>query len=120
MIRDEIMPELTEELKIDVDDCIKTELENMKLIMGIKSKKKKGKKKKKKGKKKKGLKLPGLSKELKAKKPHELMSALVQNEIVRKLPPQNLTDFIGEFNYLHSMLDNIKEAPYDPSMALIR
>jgi hypothetical protein len=45
MIRDEIMPELTEELKIDVDDCIKTELENMKLIMGIKSKKKKGKKK---------------------------------------------------------------------------
>jgi predicted AAA+ superfamily ATPase len=87
MIRDEIMPELAEELKIDVDDCIKTELENMKLIMGIKSKKKKGKKKKKKSKKKKGLKLPGLSKELKAKKPHELMSALVQNEIVRKLPP---------------------------------
>jgi len=78
MIRDEIMPELTEELKIDVDDCIKTELENMKLIMGIKLKKKKGgKKKKKKKKNKKGLKLPGLSKELKAKKPHELMSALV-------------------------------------------
>jgi hypothetical protein len=86
MIVDEIMPEVYEELKKEVDDCIKTELENMKLIAGIKSKKKKGKKKKKKGKKKKGLKLPGLSKELKAKKPHELMSTLVQNEIVRKLP----------------------------------
>jgi predicted AAA+ superfamily ATPase len=89
MIVDEIMPEVYEELKKEVDDCIKTELENMKLIAGIKSKKKKGKKKKKKGKKKKGLKLPGLTKDLKAKaekSPHELMSALVQNEIVRKLP----------------------------------
>ena len=77
MIIEEVMPEVYEELKKEVDDCIKTELENMKLIAGIKSKKKKGKKKKKKGKKQKGLKLPGLSKELKLKKPHELMSALV-------------------------------------------
>ena len=71
------MPEITEELKADVDDCIKTELENMRIIAGIKSKKKKGKKKKGKKKKKKGLKLPGLSKELKTKQPHELMSTLV-------------------------------------------
>ena len=85
MIAEEVMPEVYEELKKEVDECIKTELENMKLIAGIKSKKKK-KKKKKKSKKKKGMKLPGLSKELKAKKPHELMSSLVQNEIVRKLP----------------------------------
>ena len=75
-----------EELKKEVDECIKTELENMRIIAGIKSKKKKVKKKKKKSKKKKGLKIPGLSKELKAKKPFELMSTLVQNEIVRKLP----------------------------------
>lgn len=39
---------------------------------------------------------------------------------MKKLPAQRLTDFIGEFNYLHSMLDNIKDTPYDPSMALIR
>jgi SpoVK/Ycf46/Vps4 family AAA+-type ATPase len=45
---------------------------------------------------------------------------LIQNGIVKKLPQQRLTDFIGEFNYLHSMLDNIKDTPYDPSMALIR
>ena len=31
-----------------------------------------------------------------------------------------MTDFVGEFNYIHSMLDDINETPYDPSMALIR
>ena len=45
---------------------------------------------------------------------------LIQFKIVKKIPPAALTDFIGEFNYIHSMLDDIKEAPYDPSMALIR
>jgi len=45
---------------------------------------------------------------------------LIQNNIVKKIPPQVMTDFIGEFNYIHSMLDDIKETPYDPSMALIR
>ena len=42
-----------------MDELIKIELENMRLIAGIKAKKKKKKGKKKKGKKKKGLKLPG-------------------------------------------------------------
>merc|ERR1712147_54245 len=40
--------------------------------------------------------------------------------VVKKLPAQNLTDFIGEFNYIHSMMDDIKFTPNDPSMALIR
>ena len=31
-----------------------------------------------------------------------------------------MTDFIGEFNYIHSQLDDLRETPYDPSMALIR
>lgn len=54
------MPFVEEEYKKDVDDLIKIELENMRLLAGIKSKKKKKKgKKKKKSKKKKGLKLPG-------------------------------------------------------------
>lgn len=81
------MPDIMEELKKDVDAMLKTELENMRLIAGIKSKKKKKKraaKKKRRGKK--GPKLPGLTKELRGKKPHEWMSTLVQNEIVRKLP----------------------------------
>ena len=36
------------------------------------------------------------------------------------MPPSALKDFIGEFNYIHSMLDDIKAQVYDPSMALIR
>ena len=36
------------------------------------------------------------------------------------MPSCNLKEFIGEFNYIHSMLDDIKDTPYDPSMALIR
>jgi len=60
MAKQEVMPSVEEEYKVDVDKAIKIELDNMKLLAGIKSKKKKGKKKKsKKKKKKKGLKLPG-------------------------------------------------------------
>ena len=92
----------------------------MRIIHGIKSKKKKKKgKKKKKSKKKKGLKLPGF-KMIRDIDKKDLLVQLIQNGIVKKLPPQRLSDFIGEFNYLHSMLDDLKEAPYDPSMAIIR
>jgi len=93
----------------------------MRLLFGSAKKKKKGKKKKKKGKKKKkkGLKLPGF-KQIKDMQKEEILLQLIQHNIVKKLPPQNLSDFIGEFNYIHSMLDDIKECVYDPSMALIR
>ena len=55
------MPSIEDQLKNDVDEMIKMELENMRTLSGVKAKKKKGKKKgkKKKKKKKKGLKLPG-------------------------------------------------------------
>jgi hypothetical protein len=59
MAKGEVMPSVEEEYKAEIDDAIKIELENMRLIAGIKSKKKKKKKKKGKKKKKKGLKLPG-------------------------------------------------------------
>jgi IQ and AAA domain-containing protein len=117
------MPILEEEYKKQVDDMMNVELENMKLLFGAggKKKKKKGKKKGKKGKKKKakGLKLPGF-KAIKDMSNEERLRDLIENNIVKKIPSQNLTDFIGEFNYIHSMLDDIKETPYDPSMALIR
>jgi len=86
----------------------------MKLIAGIKKKKSKKKKKKKKG-----LKLKGY-KAIRDIDKRDLLVQLIQNGIVKRLPPQKLGDFIGEFNYLHSMLDDIKDTPYDPSMALIR
>lgn len=114
------MPLIEEEYKTQVDDMIKMELENMKMLSGVKQKKKKGKKKKKKKKKgKKGPKLPGY-KMIRDTPIKELLVQLIQNNIVKKIPPQALTDFIGEFNYIHSMLDDIKETPYDASMALIR
>lgn len=50
----------------------------------------------------------------------EVLVQLINHNIVKKIPPQNLTDFIGEFNYCATSLDNIKERMYDPSMALIR
>jgi IQ and AAA domain-containing protein len=50
----------------------------------------------------------------------EILVTLINNNIVKKIPPQNLADFMGEFNYIHTMLDDITKIPYDPSMALIR
>ena len=50
----------------------------------------------------------------------DILILLIENNIVKKLPPERLTNFVGEFNYIHSMLDDIKESVYDPSMALIR
>jgi hypothetical protein len=103
-----------------VDEMIKQELANMMVLAKQKQKKKKkGKKKGKKKKKKKGIKLPG-AKYVKDRDIYDLLVELIQFNIVKKLPPQNLKDFIGEFNYIHSMLDDINQAPYDPSMALIR
>jgi hypothetical protein len=88
-------------------------------LANIKQKKKKKKSKKKKAKKPKKLKLPGF-KAVYMRDEYDILVELIQHNIVKKLPPTKLTDFIGEFNYIHSMLDDIKEAPYDPSMALIR
>jgi hypothetical protein len=58
MAKAHVLPFVEEFFKAEVDKLIQVELENMRVIAGIKSKKKKKKKNKKK-KKKKGLKLPG-------------------------------------------------------------
>jgi len=117
MAKLEVMPAVRKEVQTDVDEMIKLELENMRLLAKIKAKKKK-KKKVKKGKKKR-IKLPGY-KYIKDKEPYDMLVELIQNNIVKKLPPQQLSEFVGEFNYIHSMLDDIRDTPYDPSMALIR
>ena len=123
MLRAEVMPQVMESLKKNIDEMLNAELENMRAIMGIKQKGKKGKKKKgKKGKKKKGKKgpkLPGV-KFLKGMDEYERLIELIKNNIVRKLPPESLTNFIGEFNYIASMMDDPNDTPRPPSMALIR
>lgn len=114
------MPLVENGYKQNVDEMIKIELENFKVLSGVKQKKKKKKKaKKKKKKKKKGLKIPGY-KLVANKDKKDLLVDLIHNIIVKKLPPRKLTDFIGEFNYIHSMLDDINLPPKEPSMALIR
>lgn len=116
-----VRPEVEKKKTALVDAMIKQELANMMVLAKQKGKKKKKSKKKgkKKGKKKKGPKLVGF-KYIKDSDPYDLLVQLIQHNIVKKLPPSNLKDFIGEFNYIHSMLDDIKQATYDPSMALIR
>jgi hypothetical protein len=86
MAKGEVMPSVEEELKEAVDKQIKLELENMRILAGIKSKKKKKKKKKTKKKKKKGLKLPGF-KAIRDIDKKDLLVQLIQNGIVKKLPP---------------------------------
>jgi hypothetical protein len=117
----EVMPTLEEDYKTQVDSMINIELENLRALSGggKKKGKKKKKNKKKKKKKKKGLKLPGY-KLIKDMTMEQILIQLIEFDILKKLPPQRLTDFVGEFNYIHSMLDDIKDSPYDPSMALIR
>jgi hypothetical protein len=85
MAKGEVMPSVEDYFKEEVDRMIHVELENMKLIAGIKNKKKKTKKKKKK-KKKKGLKLPGF-KAIRDIDKRDLLVQLIQNGIVKKLPP---------------------------------
>jgi hypothetical protein len=123
MMRDDVFPKVVERINKNVDDMLNLELENMRALMGFKTKTKKGKKKKgKKGKKKKakkGPKLPGV-KLLKNMDEYDMLIDLVRNNIVKKLPAQNLKDFIGEFNYIASMMEDVTDAPRPPSMALIR
>ena len=49
-----------------------------------------------------------------------ILKELVNNQICKYMPPTQMTDFIGEFNYIHSMLDDVKLDMWDPSLALIR
>jgi hypothetical protein len=51
---------------------------------------------------------------------YEILKNLIADQICKYLPPAQITDFIGEFNFIHSMLDDLTTTPYDPSMALIR
>ena len=122
MAIEEVMPQIRKDYQKDVDDLIRMELENLKLQnVGGKKKKAKGKKKKKKGRKgkKKANKLPG-ARYIRDWSEYDMLVDLVKNGIVKKLPAANLSDFLGEFNYIHSMMEDLNDKPREPSMALIR
>jgi hypothetical protein len=91
LARVEVMPLIEKQYKDEVDEIIKIELENMKLIRGQKKKKGKGKKKKKKKSKKgKKKKLPQGWSLIKDLKVEEILVQLIQNNIVKKIPPSSL------------------------------
>lgn len=123
MLRAEVYPKLKNSITQNVEEMLNLELEHMRMQMGMKQKaKKKGKKKgKKKNKKKakKGPKLPGV-KLLKNMDEYDMLIDLVKNNVVKKLPPENLKEFLGEFNYIASMMEDVNDTPRPPSMALIR
>ncbi len=83
MAKTEVMPTIEDEFKKAVDEMIMNELDNMRLLRGIKKKKKKKKKAKKK--KAKAVKLPGW-KQVKTYEIDDLLVELVQNKIAKKLP----------------------------------
>ena len=120
MARLEVLPTVEKEYQLQVDELLRHELDGMRALAGIKKKKaKKSKKKKQKKAKKKGWKLPGY-RLIRDKDEYDLLVDLIQHNIVKKVPPQLLSEFIGEFNYIHSMVDDLQCTPHDPSMALIR
>merc|ERR1711916_110659 len=89
-----------------------------------------GKKKKKKSKKKKEKKkkpLPGEKiAEIKGFDTDQMLSCLIEKNLVVKTSNRKVSDFVGEFNYLGSMHqhaernDDSKWIPQDPSLAQIR
>ena len=79
------MPSVEEEFKKQVDEMITVELENIKILSGVKQKKKKKKAKKKKSKKKKTPNIPGY-KVIVGFPKAQLLSELIQNKIVKRLP----------------------------------
>ena len=87
MAKDEVRPMVEDDLKKDVDELMKAELENIRILNNPKKKKKKKKGKKKgKKKKKKRLKLPGY-KRVGDMDRKDILVQLIQNGIVKKLPP---------------------------------
>eukprot|EP01038_Epipyxis_sp_PR26KG_P004068 gene4068-5812_t len=127
-----VRPGVYEEIRKQVDDMLVMNLKKIKLQIapGGKGKKGKGKKKGKKGKKNKGKKkkpLPGEKiAELKGLDADNMLSMLIDCELVVKCRDKTIGSLIGDFNYLGSVHHNADRKdegawePQDPSMAQIR
>ncbi len=128
-----VRPGVYEEIRKQVDEMLIMNLKKIKMQVapggkgkkgGKKGKKKGGKKGGKKGKKKP---LPGEKiAELKNMDADQMLSILVEYQLVVKPRPRTINSLIGEFNYLgsvHHMADRKDEGawePQDPSIAQIR
>ncbi|XP_045906785.1 dynein regulatory complex protein 11-like isoform X1 [Micropterus dolomieu] len=116
LLRDEMRQEVEQEVRLQVDELMRAELENLKLVIDKtqKKKKKKGNRKKKKSKKKKR------EKDLTA---HRSLQSLCEELILEGflIQPMNikLSDYIGEYSYLGSTLQQVNTEPM-PSLSDVR
>jgi len=127
-----VRPGVYEEIRKQVDSMLTMNLKKIKMQLdNRKEKKKKGKKGKKKGKKgkkdKKRKPLPGEKiSELKNLDADQMLSMLIEHQLVVRCRQRSIKDLIGDFNYLGSMhhsaerKDDESWTPQDPSMAQIR
>ncbi|CAF2772312.1 unnamed protein product [Rotaria sp. Silwood2] len=107
IVKEEKRTEVQEEIRIEVDALMREELKNLKAAID-KSKEKKKKKKKKKAKKKKKKKEKDLTPD---RTIESLYEELVMNRIIIRPPKVALNDFLGDFNYLPSLIRQAKHEP---------
>jgi hypothetical protein len=127
-----VRPEVYEDLRKVVDEMLLNNLKKIQQQLGPVSKKGKGKGKKKgkkgkKGKAKKKKPLPGEKiSELKGMDTDHMLSILIEHQLVVKCRGKQVSDIIGEFDYLGSMKHNADRRdegdwqPHDPSISQIR
>ncbi|XP_044159919.1 dynein regulatory complex protein 11 isoform X1 [Bufo gargarizans] len=119
LIKEDKRKEVEEEIRIQVDELMRQELQNLKLAVDRdKNKKKKGKKggkKKKKGKKS-GKRKKKKEKDLTPDRTIDsLYEELVTERLLVKPKPVKLSDFIGEYSYLGTTL---RQADIEPMPSL--
>ena len=123
MIKRDKRLEVEDELRLEVDVLMREELKNLKAAVEGASKGKKGKGKKGKGKKskkggkgKKGKKGKDLTAD---RTPESLYKELVQEELVKRVSPVRMVEFMGQYSHLarHRLAKDVEP---DPSYADIR
>lgn len=120
MIKEQVKPKVEKEIEKAVDKLIEIELANLELLQGKKGKKKK-KPKKKKAKKKKAKKLPPALKLIAKKTTYELLNELFVLGIAKKINKiHRITDFQGEYNFIGSIMEDMKKPIPDASLAQVR
>ncbi|KAM4698591.1 dynein regulatory complex protein 11 [Rhinophrynus dorsalis] len=116
LIKEDKRKEVEEEVRIQVDELMRQELQNLKLAVDReKNKKKKGGKKKKKGKKS-GKRKKKKEKDLTPDRTIDsLYEELVTEGLLIKPKPVKFSDFVGEYSYLGTTL---RQADIEPMPSL--
>lgn len=118
MIIRDVMPEIEESVKEQVNGLIKAELANLHIKLGI-AKKKDRTKKPKKPKKPKAKKIP-LEKMIKGRAPVDLMGDMTKAGVIKVFHPTKISEFLGDYNLLRTLQESKATSQPDPSMAQLR